>query len=303
MMCRCNLIFSSKNKAQGFTLLEVLIAITLLSFVMITVVSVTTDSTNLKDRIIGEDRENLQIETAMARLEWDFSQIYSPLYFSRRYQKPFVAQGQDSSATDAASAAINARFNGNERFAFPNQDGLPVPKFEAPDKSTFIFFTTSNRRKRVNAKESNFAWVKYTLEAPTGESEDGTESKGDDLVRYFMTTDPFNGEAIDFTKIKAHVLLNNVKKLEFLYWDPARKQFSDSLSVIKDGQHLIRGLQVKITWIDANDVEREEIKILRPLFPFFVPEDLNKIMQELSGQKAAGTDDENSDGDEEQDDT
>ena len=33
--------------------------------------------------IIEEDRELLQVETAMARLEWDISQLYTPLYFSQ----------------------------------------------------------------------------------------------------------------------------------------------------------------------------------------------------------------------------
>src|SRR5690606_15709908 len=73
------------HSEQGLTLLEIMIAIVLLAFVMFGVVAITENSQNTKDRTVQTDRDNLQIETAMARLEWDFSQIWSPLYYSQKF--------------------------------------------------------------------------------------------------------------------------------------------------------------------------------------------------------------------------
>jgi len=50
-----------------------MISIVLLSFVMLGVVAIIDNSQNTKDRTVQSDRDNLQIETAMARMEWDFS--------------------------------------------------------------------------------------------------------------------------------------------------------------------------------------------------------------------------------------
>jgi prepilin-type N-terminal cleavage/methylation domain-containing protein len=72
----------SVSNDRGFTLIEVLIAILLLSFITIGVVTITENAMNTKDRTTQLNEDNLQIETAMSRFEWDFSQIYSPLYFS-----------------------------------------------------------------------------------------------------------------------------------------------------------------------------------------------------------------------------
>ena len=73
-------------KSQGLTLIDTIISITILSFIMVSVISVTNDSVNHKEIIINEDRELLQIETAFDRLNWDFSQIYTPLYHTQAFR-------------------------------------------------------------------------------------------------------------------------------------------------------------------------------------------------------------------------
>jgi len=72
--------FKVDNQA-GFTLLEVLIAITILSLLMVSIYSVIENSTTTKDRIITEDRDKMQLEMAFARIETDLEYIYSPLYY------------------------------------------------------------------------------------------------------------------------------------------------------------------------------------------------------------------------------
>ena len=66
---------------RGFTLIEVLIAIALLSVLSLGIINFSEFVITSSDSTIEEDKDFLQIETALSRLEWDFSQIYTPLAF------------------------------------------------------------------------------------------------------------------------------------------------------------------------------------------------------------------------------
>jgi prepilin-type N-terminal cleavage/methylation domain-containing protein len=79
-MKRFNL--TSVSNDRGFTLIEILIAITIMAFMTMGVVSITQNAADTMDRTTVLNKNNLQIETALSRFEWDFSQIYSPMYFS-----------------------------------------------------------------------------------------------------------------------------------------------------------------------------------------------------------------------------
>ncbi len=275
-------------KNAGFSILEVLISVTILSFIMMGVISVTGDSTTTKERVIAEDKENLQIEMAFARFDWDFTQIYSPAYFSNKFEKPFTPPGQSTNDESKKSYdVVMSRFSTNKRFPFPNQDGLPIPKFSS-DKSTFIFFTTSNRRKIENSKESHFGWVKYAIETPKDRQDE--DKKGDNLVRYFLAGDPFGKDELNWDDVKGHVLMEGITSFKISFWDREKRDFVDSLNLLPDGENKIWGVKMTIGWIDASEIEREDIRVFRPLWPFFKPEDLNKLaQQEYSKQQKANT--------------
>lgn len=276
------LIFKkSFSNQKGFTLIEVMIAVTILSFIMIGVITLTNQSFDQKDRIITEDNEMLQIETALARLEWDFSHIYSPLYFSRQIQKITEGGEEGNDQGLAQYEQIMEKYRQNERFSFPNEDGHPVPKFESPDKNTFQFFTNGNRRKLAVSKDSTFAWVRYSLGRADQfikddeDDQSNEKPKGDALIRYFSPVDVFNPERWEYKELKAQVLLENVKTLKFEYWDPESGKFVEKLNLIQDGEHIVRAIQLTIEWIDVNEIEQKIIRIFRPLWPYFIPADPN----------------------------
>lgn len=258
-----------KLNQKGFSLLEVLIAITLLSFVMLAILSVTENSTETKERVSREDRESLQIETAMAKFKWDFIHIYSPLFHSVRMQ--FNEEEED------LQQLILGRFRENRRFEGPDYDGRPIPLYES-DRESFEFYTASNRRKYQDQKESHFAWVKYGVETVKSSDEDGEDTKA--LVRYYSAKNPYGNDRLDTSKIKPQVLLEGVEKLKFYYWDPKRLKFQDSLDLIEEGTTKLRGIKVEITWKDKNDFEKTTVRIFRALFPQFEPEDPYKLIEE-----------------------
>lgn len=256
----------------GFTLIEILIAITLLSFVMMSVVSITGGSIETKDRVLSEDSEYLQVETAMSRLEWDISQAYSPLYFSHE-MKP---QNLNENEGEAYNQLV-ANYQNNNRFAFPSYDSLPVPVYKFEDKNTITFFTTSNRRKLKNLKQSHFAWVKYTLESDDDiDSSIEGAAKGI-LVRKFMPHDVFHKESIAWDDVKSQILLRNVESVNYEFWNPKTRKWVDNLDIIEQGNHLFRGVKILLKWIDPDGIEVDIIRVFRPLFPNFTPEDMYKL--------------------------
>lgn len=294
----------SVSNETGFTLLEILIAITLLAFITLGVVNITENAAQTKERTTEINENNLQIETAMQRFEWDFSQIYSPLYFSTVMNMNNVVQtfdptrenpgsGQQGSAQQGAQGGapqspylqqyyeqLVQRFERNEHFRAVSKEGIPVPRFWAPERNVFEFFTTSNRRKVENQKQSHFAWVRYSLA-----KQDQTEEEEQNpnipkslmsFVRYFSADDPYSEKRInieDAEKVKGAVLLRNVEKLEFQFWDFQKRRWETSLRSIPDGESLIRGIRIIISWYDSFGNKRTTSRIFRAHWPMVTPQD------------------------------
>lgn len=295
---------TSGSNEYGFTLLEILIAITLLAFISLGVVNITENAVLTKERTTDVNENNLQIETAMSRLEWDLSQIYSPLYFStvmnmNSNQQPGNTTGDTNGGTETTGNTngggtppqanpylqqyyeqLVQRFERNEHFKAVSREGLPIPRFYAPEKGIFEFFTSSNRRKIENQKQSHFAWVRYALAEQTQtEEEEGNPQipkSLKSLVRYFSADDPYSDKRInieDAERVKPAVLLRNVENLEFQYWDYQRRKWESSLRTIQDGESIVRGVKVLITWYDSFGNKRSTSRIFRTHWPMVTPQD------------------------------
>jgi prepilin-type N-terminal cleavage/methylation domain-containing protein len=283
---------------RGFTLIEILISITLLAFIAIGVVSITQNAADTKDRTTEINKNNLMIETALSRLEWDFSQIYSPLYFS--IVKTLNVGDQDGDGLDDQTqkpvSSVPAtpltpeqmeynqlliqRFEGNEHFFAVSKEGLPIPRFYSPEKSTFEFFTSSNRRKIQNTRQSHFAWVRYALgeaiSRPDAEPNPAIPPSLKTLVRYFSANDPYDDKRLDpsdETRVKGAVLLENVESLEFQFWNPQNRKWETNLKTIQGGESLLRGLKILIVWYDTMGIKRNAERIYRNHWPMEVPKD------------------------------
>jgi prepilin-type N-terminal cleavage/methylation domain-containing protein len=312
-------------RETGFTLLEILIAISLLAFISLGVVNITENAVQTKERTTEVNENNLQIETAMSRMEWDFSQIYSPLYFSTQLNTNVVQvfdptqdnppdnqntrgttppavpspANQISPLTQQYYEALQRRFERNEHFSGVSKEGLPIPRFFAPEKNILEIFTTSNRRKIENQRQSHFAWVRYAL--ATQEDDSTTSEKPENpnipknlrqLVRYFSADDPYGSKRLnvdDEERVKGAVLLKNVENLEFQFWDFQRRKWETSLRNIQNGQGLIRGIRVMITWYDSFGNKRTAARIFRPLWPQVTPQDNQQATSPQTDGTQGGT--------------
>lgn len=269
-----------KLNNNGMSLFEILIAIAVLSFMMLGIINFTQTTLDTTERVTREDSEYLQIETAMSRFEWDISQLYSPLYFDHLLKPSQMAQSEAQ-----ISSQIMADYQNNRRFKKASYNGIPVPEYKLEDKSTLIVFTSSNRRKIQDSKQSHFAWVKYSL-VPNDEQDDDDaiqkttkeRQKSSMLIRQVSNHDIYNTDDIPWDDIKQQVLHRKINKLSFELWDPKKFKWSDNIRTIENGNNIIYAIRVSIEFFNADNLPQETVRIFRPIYPSFTPEDMYKFL-------------------------
>ena len=206
-----------QNK-KGFTLVEVMISITILMFISFATYKMVDTNVDTKERVVKEDRQTIQSLVAIGRLDSDISQIYNPLYASVK-SVPTSTSGNDIYSDNTSDA--NGAFDGK------TESGALIPQFKSEDKSTLMFLTLANRRKIADSKESRFGWVKYSLRPmePDPDNPDDKTAGLSELVRQTITTDIFNPTQ-DWSKPKFQVVMEKIKSLEFSFWDERSKKFT-----------------------------------------------------------------------------
>ena len=253
---------SKFNNDAGFTLIEVLIAITVLAFISFSTYQMVNSNTDTKERVIKEDRQVVQTLTAVGRLDSDISQMVNPLY-SYSKQVP-VASGNSADVYADTNTSANGSFDGK------TNNGALIPQFKSEDKSTIIFFTQANRRKNADSKESRYAWIRYSLKAmePDPDNPDDKTSGYYELVRQSISTDVYNA-TLDWDKVKPQTVMEKIKSLEYAFWDERGKKYTTSLQDLNENKNIIRSIKVNIVWVDDDDHQQKFEKTFRILTPYF----------------------------------
>ena len=222
----------------GFSLIEVMISLVILSFLMMGIYTIVDNSQRTKEFITAEDNSVLQVQLALNRLDSDFSQMYSPLYFSAKKE---------------AKKSSN-EYQPSEQFPNITEEGHPVPLLDQSDDSTLTFMTSSNRRKMQDIKQSRWTWVQYTLE-------DFDSSQA--WVRKSVAGNPF-AEQIYWDKIRPQVLVRKVASVNFWFRDVEKKEWVEDLQNISGKLYAIK---VELNWYDVNDIEQTNTRVFRVLWP------------------------------------
>lgn len=246
-----------QNHNAGFSLLEILIAITLLAVLMLSVYSIVNNSSNTKERITAEDKDFLQVEAFFARFDTDFSQIYSPLYFTTR--------AKTQSETGAQNLDENAGQNTGPRFEGKAENELPIPQVDGDTKGKIIFLTSSNRRRVSGAKEADYAWISYEMKNAVEENKTAPFV----VVRNYQAQDVYSKD-FKWDESKDQLVLKSVKEIEFAFWDEVKKGFVTSTRELGTAnKNLIRLVRIKLTWNDREGAEHKFERYFRPLWPYF----------------------------------
>ena len=252
---------------KGFTLIEVLISITILSFLMAYVYTIVDSSSRTKDTITKEDRELMDIERALDRIAIDFSQIDSPLYYSPVYRKQ-----KDRSSFGSAPKANLPDVSNN----FPQLSyfGKPVP-YKESSKGEFIFLSNANRRRLQDVKQGRNVWIRYFID-------DNDESRGGyQLMRQFIGENIYTPET-DWDSFDSQPLLNHIKSFSFEFWDPGKKKFVSSIRELNNYKDMLRLIRIKLEWVGEGEAITEISRTYRALWPRYDP-----FQDELIYKKAA----------------
>jgi prepilin-type N-terminal cleavage/methylation domain-containing protein len=279
-----------KFNQQGFTILEVLLATTIMSFLMLGVNSIVSQSSETKDEVTREDRAYLQVYTALNRFEVDFTQIHSPLYYTSK-ERTIDEVSRDNPDSDIDRDTLdnpNLAYQSSEKFPMISRKGEPIGTIVNEDKSSLIFSTMSNRRKIQDAKEGRFAWVQYSLGKVSPEAE--VPLKGEELIRNFTAENPYSKE-FDWKNTASQVLLQNVKSILFEFYDKTREKWVDKLSDTGLDKDTPRAVRVTLVWFNESGNEMEFSRTFRPLWPYF--DTMTDEKDRQAALKGAGSKDQN----------
>ena len=278
---------------SGFTLIEVLIAITILSLLMATMYTIVNDSTESKDQIISEDRDALQLVTALDRMEQDFAQFYSPLYYSAKYVKKTTGQGQrfgDPGQNEEEQVPDPlASYVPSERFPAISNSADIIPKLDNESKTEIAFLTTSNRRILEDSKQSRYAWVRYSLRSSTREDAGLKEGADYELTRAIETENIYNKD-FNWDSVKEYPILRDIKSFQFQFWNASTEKFVDRLELVAKDKETPRLIKILMVWINSDNNEVTIERTFRPLSPYFDTEkDQKEVEAALKGQQKPGS--------------
>lgn len=275
-----------KKGQTGFTLLEVMLSITILSLLMVSVFTITNNSIESKERIISEDREYLQIQTALDRFERDLSQIFSPLYFSIPILKP-TTPGLNGEDIFEEKDLVD-RFVPSEKYPTQGNNKLPVPVIINENPQILSFKTSAHRRTQIDSQQSRYTWVNYKLETITPDLDSEVseaQSTTEEWVRGSVADNPYTKD-FRWDEVKHHTLLKGVKEFKFEFWDVDTKKFVSLLRETKQNVVTPRLIRISFIWVSKTGDEFPITRTFRPLWPFFDREAEQAMMVRFMREQA-----------------
>lgn len=232
-----NFLFPSRARRKasdrsGFTLIEVMISMTMLAFISLAIYQATTSSFRLREKLLGTGDFQNSIRLSIGILDRDFAVVYSPVLM-----KPEPIPSASSSTDpnqDSGGGAIRemeelttGELGRSTKFwgGAADLNGLRPSRFQG-NATSMSFLSASHQRIYKEARETELAAVSYTLEDDRMPGAiEGTRM----LVR---TIDPAIysetlGERESKTERK-YPLIRGISKMELKYWHPEKKDWERS---------------------------------------------------------------------------
>ncbi len=165
-----------KNSEElGFTLLEVLIALVILSIIGVLTARAISEALRLREQLLVETEVNVELRAGYFILERDLSQVFNPLSmlptgFTRldpNAPPPVRTEGQPAD-TEPTARDVDQFLGGN---AFASTDywgpvihssGVRAARFRGNEKE-FSFVANSNIRIYKERRESIFVKIRYSV--------------------------------------------------------------------------------------------------------------------------------------------
>lgn len=161
---------------------------------------------------------------------------------SDRYRQLRVATARME--REIGAAFVSDRYDSKR---YRDQNDRPTNFVGERDK--LLFTTLSHQRLYQDAKESDQAVVEYTVEGSTERESHGRQ----DLMR---RENPVLGDHMDRGGTK-DVLFEDLKKIEFAYWDSDKKEWDDEWDTRRVERKSILPTRVKITITALDELGKE----------------------------------------------
>jgi prepilin-type N-terminal cleavage/methylation domain-containing protein len=171
--------FKCRNKAQsGFTLLEVLIALVILSIIGVLTARAISEALRLREQLLVETEVNVELRAGYFILERDLSQVFNPISmlptgFARLDPNappppPVQSSGDSAQPGDLTARDVDQFLGGNAfvttEFWGPviHSSGVRASRFKGNERE-FSFISNSNIRIYKERRESIFLKVRYSV--------------------------------------------------------------------------------------------------------------------------------------------
>ena len=184
---------------QGFTLIEILIAIAILAFVMVAVSQSTISSFKLNQSLGMEASEYTTIMMSLQAVQSDLSQVYSPY---------LATDPKKTESTEQPSDFWSIKLR---------PDGLRRSRFKG-NKEKVTFITNGNRRVQQDSAISDFMKITWDIDL----KQNGSYS-------HYRTTDSnaFFLENNTKTTPQRVALMENLGSAKFTYYRKSNKTWED----------------------------------------------------------------------------
>lgn len=164
------------KKDQGLTLVEILIAITIMSFISILIFGAINRSVRLKVSMDKSSEVAIVGPAISGMFQRDIAQIYSPHLLPKHFSRAdtIIRQSQSTSGPSGRESPAGASPPEQPQpAAAPVTDPQQIFAFQPwgfkGEKESMAFFTTAGRRQSAEDKQAEFQQVAYYLaDAPEG---------------------------------------------------------------------------------------------------------------------------------------
>lgn len=209
-----------KRGAQGFTLIELMIAMTLLSFIALAVYQNTSQSFALRESVEQEGDFYNSLRVGLDLIGRDINHIYTPQAAALAGDLGKAANPQTMNATSAPPAPATA-FWGEPI----NTDGVRPSRLQG-EATKLSFITNDHMRMFRDTQESDFAKISYSIE----DDPYATPGQGGKVLMRKESTKVFDDEQRNNTEDESqisYVLIPNIKSVQFEYLDAKTDRFDN----------------------------------------------------------------------------
>lgn len=267
---------NSPNNRDGFTILEVLIAIAILVFITFGISQTVTQAFKVREIVMNEGNFYNEIRLSMSILQRDVALIYSPVLSA---PTKATARGPGGSGTqrgaapdpnsdpEAALALDREALGRTTAYWLPPVDkgGLRPSRFVGTE-TKMSFVSLSGIRVYKNSAESEFLNVSYELKTEEKpEFQEGTQV----LVKT-ASPNAFDDEDASKDKFKRNYpLLHGIKKLSFRYYRKDKDRWDREWDNDKsEWRNLYPDIiEIKVEVVGPSQLSHEGLYKIRPEIP------------------------------------